>query len=447
MDSFNVAGGSLPIYASGPVYGLYVVLLVMLMRRTSSRAAKFVLFAVGVRLMLSGLHEFTYQSSPAGLSYNALGSVLIFGIGLLVVRWRKLSDPTLVPFYPLLAVMITSAFVNHQVPALTTALTKFGYLIVLIMAVVDAAEDEGPDKLFGKLILVFTFPFVLQVISFVLGVSKPGETDGATSWIGGFHHEGAFSLTLAAGVLAACLAQSVPLRLRMLVMFLGVAGIVLANYRTSILGVLPLIGVALLVGVPRRFVAEQRGLVLGFMFLVAAAALSGAVLAGQERFSDLEAAAASDSVLIQPKGDFSTEQRRVMSGRPYIWSGYIYAWVNADAEQKLIGAGAETWPQTFDLYAHNTLVSSLYEIGVVGVFAVLFLWGSMLWLALLAKGWPRPELVAAHLSFFVLNQATMPMWLIEGLILYGMLCGYTIYCFKHRHVSRARPISAERVLC
>lgn len=447
MEGFNAAGGSLPIYASGPVYGLYIVLLVALMRRTTSRAGKFVLFAVGVRLMLSGLHEFTYRPSPAGLSYNALGSVLIFAIGLFVVRWRKLSDPTLVPFYPLLAVMILSALVNNQVPALTTALTKFGYLIILIMAVIDAAEDEGPDKLFSRLILVFAFPFVLQIASIALGVSKPGETDGATSWIGGFHHEGAFSLTLATGVLAACLAQSVPLRLRILVMLVGVAGIILANYRTSILGVLPLIAAALVVGVPRRFVPEQRGLVLGFMFLVGAAALSGAVIAGQERFSDLGTATASDSVLIQPKGDFSTEQRRVMSGRPYIWSGYIYAWINGDAEQKLIGAGAETWPQNFELYAHNTLVSSLYEIGVVGVFAVLFLWGSMLWLAVLAKGWPRPELVAGHFSFFVLNQATMPMWLIEGLILYGLLCGYTIYCFKHRRVSRARPISAERALC
>jgi len=36
-------------------------------------------------------------------------------------------------------------------------------------------------------------------------------------------------------------------------------------------------------------------------------------------------------------------------------------------------------------------------------------------------------LVAAHLSFIVMNMATMPHWLIEGNVLYGILCGYTLY--------------------
>jgi hypothetical protein len=35
-------------------------------------------------------------------------------------------------------------------------------------------------------------------------------------------------------------------------------------------------------------------------------------------------------------------------------------------------------------------------------------------------------LIAAHLSFFFLNMATMPLWQIEGLILYGLLWGFTM---------------------
>ena len=34
---------------------------------------------------------------------------------------------------------------------------------------------------------------------------------------------------------------------------------------------------------------------------------------------------------------------------------------------------------------------------------------------------------AVGISFFLLNMATMPHWMIEGNILYGVICGYTLY--------------------
>jgi hypothetical protein len=46
-------------------------------------------------------------------------------------------------------------------------------------------------------------------------------------------------------------------------------------------------------------------------------------------------------------------------------------------------------------------------------------------------------LLAAHASFFVLNMATMPFWQVEGLALYGLLCGYTVY--SARAAIRPRP--------
>jgi len=41
-------------------------------------------------------------------------------------------------------------------------------------------------------------------------------------------------------------------------------------------------------------------------------------------------------------------------------------------------------------------------------------------------------LVGAHLSYLVLNMSTMPMWMIEGNILYGIICGYTLYVLSLR---------------
>ncbi|MGJ3628283.1 hypothetical protein AB5I41_17415 [Sphingomonas sp. MMS24-JH45] len=63
-------------------------------------------------------------------------------------------------------------------------------------------------------------------------------------------------------------------------------------------------------------------------------------------------------------------------------------------------------------------MGALYETGLLGMFGILVIWSGTLMLARLAGAGPRLELVAAHVSFFLLNMATMPMWLIEGMIFY-----------------------------
>src|SRR3546814_2883159 len=57
----------------------------------------------------------------------------------------------------------------------------------------------------------------------------------------------------------------------------------------------------------------------------------------------------------------------------------------------------------------------------------------------------RFQLIAAHFAFFLLNMATMPFWQVEGLALYGLLCGYTIHAARAaaRRVRLLRARSEE----
>jgi hypothetical protein len=124
---------------------------------------------------------------------------------------------------------------------------------------------------------------------------------------------------------------------------------------------------------------------------------------------------------------FTLEERRLLSARPFIWSAYIYGWLDGSTRNLLVGFGPNSWVGVFTVYAHNTLVSSLYEYGLIGVAAISLMWAWMLVTALRIKDGPKGKLIAAHISFFVLNMATMPHWMIEGNILYGIICGYTVY--------------------
>ncbi|MGJ3628285.1 hypothetical protein AB5I41_17425 [Sphingomonas sp. MMS24-JH45] len=54
---------------------------------------------------MGALHDLTFKSSPLGLSYNALFSIAISAIGLLIVRRRNPFDVAVLPFIPLLLVI------------------------------------------------------------------------------------------------------------------------------------------------------------------------------------------------------------------------------------------------------------------------------------------------------------------------------------------------------
>src|SRR3546814_17870316 len=89
---------------------------------------------------------------------------------------------------------------------------------------------------------------------------------------------------------------------------------------------------------------------------------SVAALFYSESFADLAAFLADPAALIKPPRDFDLLERQVMSGRPPIWSSYIYAWADGTPLQHLFGLGPESWEGVFKVYPHKTLVAPLYAL-------------------------------------------------------------------------------------
>lgn len=424
------AAHSMPAYALLPTLLISLTLMVLSLRGIGSVAASFLAWALYLRFVAGAFHQFTFQRSPLGISYNALSSIIVFVVGLFVIKRRALSFISIAPFIPVLTFIIVSGIINKELSGMATALTKYAYLIILIISSIDSFQDVGADRLFRTLLNTFFLPLCLQLISVFLHIVKPGETDGADSYIGGYYHEAAFSVMLLAAVLISCLIKNIKLLLKLALIFYSFTSIVLANYRTAILSVLPLVGVSMISSVPRVFALRQRLLVVGAMIIGLVGLLTSGAMIDSQRFNDLGTASDERSALIKRPELFTREDRQVMSSRSYIWSMYYYKWVDAPIKNKIVGFGPESWIGAFSVYAHNTLISALYETGILGTISLLVLWGAMLGVAIAAKFGPRIELISAHLSFFVLNMATMPMWQIEGMIYYGILCGYTIYRYN-----------------
>ncbi|MBI2257160.1 MAG: hypothetical protein HYU58_21245 [Proteobacteria bacterium] len=431
-------GATLPAWLLYPATLVILLVLAYRLWRVPSVVAAFACFALAFRYLASAHHTFTFSASPIGLSWNALGSSSVFLLGLLLIRSRHLLIKQLIPCYFLIAVVVVSGLANHTIPKIIDVGVKFGYLVIMMISVYEGLQALGEKRMTNLLLWAFVTPLGFQALSVVFHVVKASEGDGSVSYIGGYNHEAAFSIVLATGLVIACFATGMSVWRRSLILLIFMGGIVAANYRTAILAFAPLIVTQFNLDILGRFSPRQRTIIAVVLIGFSSAAVIAAGWMFRERFQDIVTVFESIDDLVKPQNEYTLEEKQLLSARPYIWSGYLDAYIKGGPKIHLLGFGPDSWIGIMNVYAHNTLISAVYEYGVMGVIAFVMLWTTMFYTALWTPAGVRGKLIAAHFSFLLLNMATMPHWMLEGDILYGVLCGYTLYML-HQPVAARRP--------
>lgn len=437
MQALTGGSPSLPGFVVLPALMIYALLIALSARRVSM-STSFLVIAFAVRLAMSAQPKFSYGSSPAGLSWNALASVVLVGIGILLLHRSRAVPLVLVPLIPLSVIVVASMALNKDAGGGIESLVKYAYFALIALTAYDAFVADGPGKVLSRLLCTFTLPLALQFASLALGIDKATESDGSASYIGGYNHEASFSIILLTGLLAAVLHPALKSGYKLAIAAICIGGIVAANYRTAIIAAAPLLVGLLLHAMISAVPPRQRavaGILAVLMILAAVPAIPP--LAG-DRFDALSTLATDPTVLSKSPIEFRDADRDIMSGRLYLWSQYREAWRHGTGRQHALGFGANAWEGRYRYYAHNTLVSTLYELGTTGVAAMILLWMWMLVIAFSAPARLRLTLCLGHIGFFLLNMATMPFWMIEGLLFYGLLCGFTVYA-RVAGAGSARP--------
>jgi len=407
--SLAVAGGTL-------------LVLLRWFARLPDLPTRFVILAIWGRYTLAAFHEFTYPPIVAGLSLNALFSIFVALVGAALVPPRFYLQPRLLPLVVLGFVVGLSGLINTEFGGLLTDATKWVYFVVVALLLYRACRLHDPDLVLRGVFIAALTPLILQFLSVVFGQVTRGA-DGTVNYIGGYFHEGAFSIVL---FTILCLGALIRWRLAVIALLLVplcLAGIVLANYRTTMVATLPLV-MMLVGGTLLRWTPPALRPLSGSYILAGAAALLALIVAFMPaRFLDILVVLESSAELVKPAADFSAEERELFSGRIFIWAQYLSSWWAGSPLQQALGFGPEAWEGRFPVYAHNTFVSYLYEFGIVGLFALLGFFATQI--AVAARAAPpflATKLVAAMVSYLALNLATMPLWQIEGLILLAILC-------------------------
>ncbi|WP_231568155.1 O-antigen ligase family protein [Novosphingobium malaysiense] len=434
--------------SSGPTFGLGIlvpatlVLLVIALlagRRIPSLQGRFLFAAIWLRMLLGAYHVYMFKPLVAGMSGNALVSIAVAGIGLLVIRLPHLMLRALLPVYLIMMLVLVSGLLNMDIPGIMTVMVKYSYFVVLLVATFEAMRQDEDEQLMPMLIWAFAPLLLFQWLSLALHLPKGSEMGDGVVWIGGYNHEAAFSVALLAAFIVGCLAHRLHPAIRLGYLLAVAIGIFLAGYRTSIFAAGPMMLVVFWAAMTEYVSPSQRRVIAATALMIALVGAAAVAVLYHERFADMGTFLSNPGALIKPPREFTQIDRHVLSARPLIWSEYLYAYMDGRPFQIMFGFGPESWARGFDVYPHNTLIGTLYELGAVGVGAMLLLWIAMAAKSVMARRWDRPMLVAAHLSFFLLNFGTMPFWLMEGLALYAVLCGYSLFSARENLQRRSQP--------
>lgn len=439
------ASRSLPGWALHPATAVLFLFMLRAAYKTPHGSGRLLIAIVWLRYVMQAYHQFTYID-VGGVSINALASL---GVCLLggIVLFRKLPELGRFPILILLMLTIAaSGLMNGALMPAIETLLKWGFFAVVLLATLDCIKRDGDARIFGLLLWSFAPILVYQAMSVVLDVGKATESDGSLSFIGGYNHEAAFSVVLITCLTVASLAPRLNVLACVGLVGACLVGVVLANYRTALIAAVPIVFGFFVFGVasglrPGRRIAVS---IVGLLLMMTAAVAGSALMS--DRMSDVGVVAEEGGAIIKSPDQFTEAERKLLSGRFYLWNRYIEKYSAGDEKHLLLGYGADSWVERFGLYAHNTLVSYLFEFGLVGAVLIVMVWLAMIARSLRAPDWTtRGQLLAAHVGFILLNMATMPFWLIEGLIFYGLLCGYTVAVTSAAQIPyRLRPVGVPR---
>ena len=393
--------------------------------KQKDKALKFVMFAIWLRLVLSALPDITYPPFFAGLSINALASIAVSIAGLMLLPPLYLLIKPLMAFYVLIAVIIISAALNGMWAGMINVFLKWLYFLIICLLIYDAMSRNTTGQVFKPIAITFALPIILQLASLFLNYAKANESDGSASYIGGYNHEAAFSMILVAYLYLILLTPQSELKLKWLWSLIGVFGLLVANYRTCMLAVIPAILTYFFTVTTQRL--DSRDKIIGVLCFILIVSLAGVYAFNSfgDRFSDISNGISKISALLVEPQFYSDAERQLLSSRAYIWSQYITQYIDFNFLEKIIGRGPESWSTEFEKYAHNVFISYLYEYGIVGltaiatIFIVLFVYCICRWQESKAS-----MLFSVLIGYVLMCMSTMPLWNIEGLIGFAVIVAY-----------------------
>lgn len=403
-----------------------LLLVVRRFRELDDLPTQVLLLGIWARFLLQAFPEITVTTRVAGFSLIALASMATIGAMIVAMDRSLLRLRFLGPIYALLGVIVLSAVVNAAVVGVIDVVTKWLFYVCIVLLVFRGALLHGPDRILRGLLCAMSAPPMLLIASVAMGKVKATELDGSISYIGGFYHEVIFSTALLMFLTVSALIRWRSRAAGVGLIVFAIVGIVLTNYRTTLIATLPLLATISFWGLVRGIPRPTRLLGAAALALAAVGVAPLAWNALPERYADIATVASDIDLLAKEPLEFTVGERRIFSGRIFIWSSYLDAVEEGDVVSALIGHGPNKSSERFFTLAHNAFLTYLFEFGALGLIGITVLFLTGIFLALKIQDRRLASTIAAaQLCFVVFNLSSNGLSSVEGYIFYGVVIGLT----------------------
>lgn len=395
------------------------------LRNSQSRSATFILIAIWLRLIIANLHAWTFARVFAGMSIQSLTTIFMVFLGFFLIRKRLIVSWMVIPFLPFIASIGLSGALNNNFKEGLDTMMRILFCIILTLHCFEAIRRSSHRNLTFVLLCALSPSIVYGVAAILFRVGKFSEFDSSTAYVGGYNHESSYSMVLIAVLFVLILSKSIKARWNFALFMVTIALLFLANYRTAIIACGPAV-LFYFVSMITTWIPRSTRALLTMSLGALLVGSAGLLTITSDRFSDVTKVFESMSAYgIKEPAELSLQDRKLMSGRFYLWSQYYNGWSTGDDLHKIVGFGPDAWKERFPLYAHNSFIHYLFETGILGFTSLIFLFGSMVLASLSATSTEKIRLVSLNLSFLILNMATMPLFQVEGLVALGIVWGWT----------------------
>ena len=385
-----------------------------------------------LRIILSLNHEVSFKPIFAGQSLNSIFSILTISILFLLIKKVYFKFTFMLPFYLIVSSAAISSLYSGEVMGGVIVIMKWLLLMVAVISLLQLFKAYGLINTLMPFYNIFIEILLSQFLSVIFRQGKDTESlisvSNSISYIAGYAHESAFSVLLFMGFFVSALLMQLK-RVHPIVPMLFFIGLVLANYRTTLISaVIPLIGIYVAyfyIGAKKDFKVFSLGFGLLSITLISLV-LGSSIL---ERFSELGSAFASLNELISIDYSlFTIEERRLLSSRLYLWNMYLTEFSYFSLTQVIFGAGPEAWLKYFDVYSHNTYIGVLFDLGITGLCALLILfYKTFAYILRITELKFRIIMSSYFIGFFIMSNSTLPLWAIEGVYLYSYIFAIAFY--------------------
>jgi hypothetical protein len=215
----------------------------------------------------------------------------------------------------------------------------------------------------------------------------------------------------------------------MVFLFIAILAILLANYRTTVLALIPLISLVGVSVIKDFFPSRIRASAIIVSIMVGVIGSFYLLNNLPARYAEIAVFLSETDIEISDPQSLTVEERRMFSGRIFLWSLYIDDYLNGDVINRLIGFGPGTYNVRSHLimHAHNNYIFDLNQIGIMGLLALILMQLNVIRIAMFLEDRHYGQtLVAAQIGLMIICLATTPFNNIDGLICYGLMLGMAL---------------------